>query len=467
MKYLLGADIGTTSLKMTLFTQALEPVKTVTRDYTLTAYGDRVEFPAEQYWEIFQNAYEEVCGTLTPAALTIDTQCETMILTDGDGRPLRDAIVWLDNRAERQAEEIRQHFGEQRVYEVSGQPEITATWPACKLLWVKENEPDIFRQIRRVFLLEDWLIWKLTGEFVTEKTLQSSTTYFDIRREVWWDEMLEYIGISRSVLPRLMNSGEIVGYRNGTAVVTGAIDQIAGAIGAGITQEGIISEMTGTIMALYIPSGSVPAYDPENKIPCHKSYDGNFCLLPWTATAGMALKWFRNAFCEGFSFRELDELAEKTEPGSAGLTFLPYLCGSVMPRYNPDVRGAFYGFTLEHGRAHAVRAVLESVACMLRENLEYLNIRPREIRSMGGGASSPLWCQIKADITGCRIVTLKNSETACLGSAILAGHAIGLFPDIPAAAASVVQTAAVYEPGENDYSDCYKRFCELEDLFLC
>ena len=467
MKYLLGSDIGTTSLKMTLFTQALEPVKTVTRDYTLIASGDRVEFPAEQYWEIFQDAYEEVCGTLTPAALTIDTQCETMILTDGDGRPLRDAIVWLDNRAEQQAEEIRQHFGEQRVYEVSGQPEITATWPACKLLWVKENEPDIFRQIRRVFLLEDWLIWKLTGEFVTEKTLQSSTTYFDIRREVWWDEMLAYIGIDCSALPRLMNSGEIVGYRNGTAVVTGAIDQIAGAIGAGITQEGIISEMTGTIMALYIPSGSVPAYDPENKIPCHKSYDGKFCLLPWTATAGMALKWFRNAFCEGFTFRELDELAEKAEPGSAGLTFLPYLCGSVMPRYNPDVRGAFYGFTLEHGRAHAVRAVLESVACMLRENLEYLNIRPREIRSMGGGASSPLWCQIKADITGCRIVTLKNSETACLGSAILAGHAIGLFPDIPAAAASVVQTAAVYEPGENDYSDCYKRFCELEDLFLC
>ena len=150
MKYLLGADIGTTSLKMTLFTQALEPVKTVTRDYTLIAYGDRVEFPAEQYWEIFQDAYDEVCGTLSPAALTIDTQCETMILTDGDGRPLRDAIVWLDNRAERQAEEIRQHFGEQRVYEVSGQPEITATWPACKLLWVKENEPDIFSKIWKI-----------------------------------------------------------------------------------------------------------------------------------------------------------------------------------------------------------------------------------------------------------------------------------------------------------------------------
>jgi xylulokinase len=467
MKYLLGADIGTTSLKMILFTQELEPVRTVTRDYTLTAFGDCVEFPAERYWELFQDAYDEVCGGVTPAALTIDTQCETMILTDADGKPLRDAIVWLDNRASAQADEIRGHFGERRVYEICGQPEITATWPACKLLWVRQNEPEVFGKIRRVFLLEDWILYKLTGEFVTEKTLQSSTIYFDIRREIWWDEMLEYVGIDGSVLPRLINSGEIVGSRNGTVIVTGAIDQIAGAIGAGITEEGVISEMTGTTMAMVIPAESVPAYDPESKIPCHKYFDNRFCLLPWTATAGMALKWFRNAFCEDYSFRELDQLAEKVEPGSAGLTFLPYLCGSVMPRYNPEARGAFYGFTLEHGRAHAARAVLESVACMLRRTLEYVGMKPKEIRSMGGGALSPLWCQIKADMSGCRIVTLKNSDTACLGSTILAGHAIGLFPDISAAAAKAAQPAQIYEPCGNDYSDCYKRFCELEDKFLC
>ena len=463
MKYLIGADVGTTSLKMVVFDEELNPVRSVTKDYSLNAAGDRVEFPAESYWELFSSAYDEVSDGLTIAALAIDTQCETIIFTDEDGTPLRDAIVWLDNRATAQAGEIQKQFGEKRVYEVTGQPEITATWPACKVLWYKQNEPELFKRTRRIFLLEDWLLWKLTGEFVTEKTLQSSTIYFDIQKEQWWDEMLAFIDIDEAMLPRLCNSGEIIGSYKGAAVVTGAIDQIAGAIGAGVTHSGIVSEMTGTTMVIYVPTDTPPAYDPDSKIPCHKSYDGSYCLLSWTPTAGMALKWFKTNFCNSLSFRELDELASAIEPGSNGLTFLPYLCGSTMPKYNPDARGAFYGLTLEHGLAHAVRAILEAIACMLRSNLEYLGIECDEIRSMGGGASSPLWCQIKADMTGKRIVTLKNNETACLGSAILAGTAIGMFKSVSDAAEKAAAIAETYEPGGADYTECYKRFCELED----
>ena len=463
MKYLLGADVGTTSLKMAVFNENLEPVRSATRDYTLIAAGDRVEFPAENYWELFCDAFKEVSEGIEISALSIDTQCETIIFTDEEGAPLCNAIVWLDNRAAKQAEEIAKAFGEKRVYEITGQPEITATWPACKVMWLKENEPEIFGRTRRIFLLEDWLIWKLTGKFVTEKTLQSSTIYFDIHTEKWWDEMLDYIGIDRSVLPELRNSGETVGYYNGTAVVTGAMDQIAGAIGAGVTEKGIISEMTGTTMVIYVPTDAAPPYVADSKIPCHKCYDGGYCLLSWTPTAGMALKWFKTQFCESLSFKELDEIAAAVAPGSEGLTFLPYLCGSTMPKYNPDARGAFLGLTLEHTRGHAVRAILEAIACMLRRNLEYLGADCNEIRSMGGGAASPLWCRIKADITGKRIVTLKNNETACLGSAILAGKGIGLFRSVSETAKKAVAAAKTYEPGNEDYSQCYKRFCELED----
>lgn len=462
MKYLLGIDVGTTSLKAALFDENALCVKSITKDYTLEAKGDRVEIEAEVYVKLAKEAVEEMSKDFKIYALAIDTQCETMILTDENGNPLRKAIVWLDNRAVKEAEKIKEHFGEKRVYEVTGQPEITATWPASKLLWVKENEPDIFSKIKKVFLLEDYLLYKLTGEFVTEPTLQSSTIYFNIKEKTWWEEMLEFIGLDKCVLPKLKPCATIVGEYSGIKVVTGAIDQVAGAIGAGVVKKGIISEMTGTTMVIFVPSESIPAYDPQSKIPCHINYDGKYCLLAWTPTAGIALKWFKNNFCENFSFKELDMLAEKTQPGASGLTFLPYLCGSTMPKYNPEARGVFYGITMEHTRGHFVRSVLESVACMLKESLDYINADCEEIRTMGGGATSPLWCKIKADMTGKTLVTLENQETACLGSAILAGSATGVFESIESAASIAVRKNKVYTPSGDDYTDCYRHYHELD-----
>lgn len=462
MKYLLGIDVGTTSLKAALFDENAFCVKSVTKDYTLETKGDMVELEADVYVKLAKEVIDEISQDFTIYALSIDTQCETMILTDECGKPLRKAIVWLDNRAVKEAKKIKERFGEKCVYEVTGQPEITATWPASKLLWVKENEPDIFLKIRKVFLLEDYLLYKLTGEFVTEPTLQSSTIYFKIKENIWWDEMLEFIGLDKSALPEVKPCGTIIGEYEGIKVVTGAIDQIAGAIGAGVVKKGIISEMTGTTMVIFVPSDNVPAYDPGSKIPCHINYDGKYCLLAWTPTAGIALKWFKNNFCENFSFKELDELAEKIQPGSSGLTFLPYLCGATMPEYNPDAKGVFYGLTMEHTRGHFVRSILESVACMLKESLDYINAGCEEIRTMGGGASSPLWCKIKADMTGKRLVTLENQETACLGGAILAGTATGVFESIEAAVDIAVRKNKVYTPGGDDYTDCYSRYCELD-----
>ncbi len=463
MKYLLGVDVGTTSLKAVVFDENATPVKSITKDYTLISKGETVEFPAEDYWKIFKEALDEARVDFKIEALAIDTQCETMILTDGEGKPLTNAIVWLDNRAAAQAEKISEHFGEKRVYEITGQPEITATWPACKFLWLKENKPELWKNTKKVFLLEDYLLYKLTGRFVTEKTLQSSTIYFDIHNFSWWQEMLDFIGLDKECLPEVLDSAALVGEYEGIKVVTGAIDQIAGAIGAGIVEKGVISEMTGTTMVIFVPSENVPEYNPESKVPCHINFDGKYCLLSWTPTAGIALKWFKNNLCENLSFKELDEIAEKVEPGSNGLTFLPYLCGSTMPKYNPNAKGAFYGLTMEHTRGHFVRSILEAVSCMLKSNLDYLGLECSEIRSMGGGAQSPLWCQIKADMCGKKIVTLKNEETACLGSAILAGVCAGVFKSVEDACKMAVSLNKTYTPGDADYSECYRRFCELED----
>ena len=459
----MGIDIGTTSVKTAVFNETLEEKITLTADYTLDSHGDIVEFDSESYWTIVKGEIEKVKREMGIDALAVDTQCETLILTDADGNPVRPAIVWLDNRAVEEAEIIEKHFGHKKVYEVTGQPEITATWPACKLLWVKRNEPEVWAKTKKVFLLEDWILFKLTGRFISEKTLQSSTIYFDIHKAEWWQEMLDFIGVDKSMLPELYSSAKEVGEYEGIRVVTGAIDQIAGAIGAGVVKKGIVSEMTGTTMVIFMPSDTVPAYDEKSIVPCHYNFDDKYCLLSWTPTAGMALKWFKNALCENFSFRELDSLAESVPAGSDGVTFLPYLCGSTMPKYNPAARGSFTGLTTEHHRGHFVRSVMESVTCMLKANLDYLGLDVEEIRAMGGGANSPLWCQMKADMTGKKLVTLKNKETACLGSAILAGVGVGAFESVEKAA-EMIQLSRVYESCGTDYTECFERYQSYDKI---
>lgn len=460
---LLGIDIGTTSVKVAVFDETLKCLYCSTADYTLDTHGEIVEFDAESYWSIVKSEIEKARAVCNIDALAVDTQCETLVLTDKEGTPLCPAIVWLDNRADEEANIIAAHFGHKRVYEVTGQPEITATWPACKLLWVKRNSPDLWKKTEKVFLLEDWILYKLTGKFITEKTIQSSTIYFDIHQGQWWREMLDFIGISEEKLPTLHSSAELVGDYEGIKVVTGAIDQIAGAIGAGVVSKGTVSVMTGTTMVIFMPSDTVPEYDEKSIVPCHYNYDGKYCLLSWTPTAGMALKWFRNALCENFSFAELDGLAAEVSAGSDGLVFLPYLCGSTMPKYNPDARGSFTGLTTEHTRGHFVRSVMESVACMLRANLEYLGLEVEEIRAMGGGANSPLWCQMMADMTKKRLVTLQNKETACLGTAILAGVGIGVFDSVKKAAERIELDRAYEEKG-TDYTECYEKYKYYDHL---
>ncbi len=459
----MGIDIGTTSVKTAVFNETLEEKIKLSADYTLDSHGDIVEFDSESYWTIVKGEIEKVKREMGVDALAVDTQCETLILTDDDGNPVRPAIVWLDNRAVEEAEMITEHFGHKKVYEVTGQPEITATWPACKLLWVKRHEPEVWAKTKKVFLLEDWILYKLTGRFISEKTLQSSTIYFDIHKAAWWSEMLDFIGVDKCMLPELYSSACLVGEYEGIKVVTGAIDQIAGAIGAGVVKKGIVSEMTGTTMVIFMPSDNVPEYDEKSIVPCHYNFDDKYCLLSWTPTAGMALKWFKNALCENFAFSELDVLAESVPAGSDGVTFLPYLCGSTMPKYNPAARGSFTGLTTEHHRGHFVRAVMEAVSCMLRSNLDYLGLDVDEIRAMGGGANSPLWCQMKADMTGKRLVTLKNKETACLGSAILAGVGIGAFESVEAAA-EMIKLDRVYESEGTDYSECYERYVAYDKI---
>ncbi len=465
----LGIDIGTTSLKAAVFDKFGKRLALRVVDYTLTVSetSGYIEFDADKYIHMCKTVIDELCRECSGIdAISVDTQGESLILADELGRALAPCVVWLDNRATAEADEIKQAFGNKRVYDVTGQPEITATWPASKLLWFKKNKPDVFLNTKKIFLLEDWILYGLTGEFVTEPTIQSSTIYYDIVNHTWWDEMLDFIGISSDKLPRLAKTAECIGYYNGIPVVTGMLDQIAGTIGTGVVTKDTISEMTGTIMAICAISDKIPEYDKASIIPCHvHALPNKYCRILWSSTAGMALKWFKNQFAENYDFNELDALAESISPGCDGLTVLPHFCGSAMPKYNPEARAVFFGVTLSHTRAHFTRAIMESIAFILREDLEYIGTEEiREIRITGGGAKSPLWASIKADVTSKVLKTVCEAETACLGTALCAAVGVGVFPDIESAAKAAVYTDKEYKPTQDDYTEAYQRYLKLDNL---
>ncbi len=467
-KKYLGIDIGTTSLKAAVFDKSGNRLALRSVDYTLDTDSQTgfIEFPAMRYVEMCK----EVIGDLTKEcgkidALSIDTQGETMIFADENGTPLYPAIVWLDNRADIEAKEIEEHFGRKKVYEITGQSEVAAAWPASKILWIKKNLPDVLNKTKKIFLLEDWILYNLTGEFVTEPTIQSSSLYLDIAKNTWWDEMLEFLGIDPSILPKIVKTAELIGKYKEINVVSGMLDQIAGTLGAGITDETKISEMTGTIMAICVMTDSIPPYDENSIVPCHAhAVDGKYCRILCSSTAGMALKWFKNNLSENFSFKELDMLAKDIAPGSDGLTMLPYFCGAYTPKYNPHAKAVFAGVELSHTRGHFARSIMEAIAFNLKQNLECAcSDKVKEIRITGGGASSPLWAGIKADVTGKTLKTLLEPETACLGSALAAAVGIGDFSDILSAANSVVKTDKCYCPSGADYSVAFERYCALDN----
>lgn len=496
MGYLLGIDAGTTGLKAVLFDEGGDEIAIGRAEYSLyMPEADMAELDAEEYWNACKRAVSEILSTskIDPKkirAVAVSSQGETLIPVNREGRPLRRAIVWLDNRSKDESEIIRKQFGADTIFKVTGQPEVVPTWPATKILWLKRNEPRVFDKVYKYLLVEDFIVFKLTGIFVTEYSLVSSTLMFDISKEDWWEEMLNFIGINSGQLPKLMSSGEVVGnvterasretgLSSSTIVSTGALDQAAGAVGAGNIKPGIITETTGTVLAL-LATIENPICDPKRRIPCHHhAVPKKFFLIPWCPTAGIVLKWFRDEFgqyemeaAEKMKVDAYDLLtleASKVAAGSDGLLMLPYFMGAGPPEFDPHARGILFGLTLKHTKAHVVRAILESIAFMIRKNVELfeeLGIPVKEIRSMGGASRSPLWNQIKADVTSKPIITLQTEEAASLGAAILAGVAYGAFKSIEEGCKTMVKLKRKYETrleDKNVYEKLYKVYCNLYD----
>lgn len=489
---LLGVDLGTSAVKGSIHRMDGSVLAHASVEYELLSPGPaRVEVAATTYWTAFCTVVHSLLQSSGVdfrhvVSVGISAQGETLLMVDSNGQPLRDAIVWLDNRASEEATELDNRFGREAIYQATGQPGMLPTWPAAKILWLSRHEPELFSRVHKFLLLEDYLIARLTGEYVCEGSLVTSTCYWDFRKKQWWPEMLNAIGISGSQLPSLVEPGtaigrilpgvaEELGLSNTTMVCTGALDQACGAIGVGNVRPGILSENTGTAVALCATLDG-PRLDPLLRMPCHYHGIPDTYMFHTFTSGGLILRWYRDTFygaekaaanVAGLdTFGIIEQEAASVPAGSDGLVVLPHLQGAMAPDADPCARGAVVGLTLLHGRGHVARAILESVAFVIRRNvevLEELGVGVHSIRASGGGAKSRLWKQIEADVTKCPVVTTEQLDAATLGSSILAGVGVGLYSGTVEAAEAMVRPADSFEPDEGNfarYDDSYAKYCE-------
>lgn len=497
-EYILGVDYGTTAVKTAIFDLQGNTIASVIKEYQLiTPAPLEVEINIETIWKAFRDGVKESLSksNLQPEAikaLGISAQGETLIPIGKDGKALRNAIVWLDNRAEKEATVLDNRFNEES-YRITGQVKIVPTWPAAKILWLKKHEPELFKKVYKYLLIEDYFISKLSGVYVSEGSLLCSTCYWNITTKKWWTEMLNAIGINSDQLPEIKEPGEKVsnilppvakelGLSPDTIVSTGALDQACGTIAVGNIKPGVFTENIGGALAICATLEKA-VFDKKRKLPIHYHALPNTYMVHTFTTGGMALRWFRDNFCQ-----EEMRIADQTKTsaydiissevnqipaGCEGLIMLPHLQGAMAPEANPKAKGVYFGFTLRHQKPHFARAIMEAIGCIVKRNIEALEdmkINVNEIRAYGGGSRSTVWNQIVADLTKRPVITTKHDEdAACLGAAMLAGVATGMFENIEDATKRMIQIKGRTEPNRNNfktYDVVYAKYVKLYDSLV-
>ena len=494
MSFILTFDVGTTSVKTRLFDEKFRVLGSHSAEYQLLVQaGGIVEMAPESYWSALCTGSRAVVAACPEArtridVITITTQGETLIPVDGGGKPLCNAIVWLDSRSSAEAAFLRQAFGPDIYYPATGLGQVDEAAPISKILHIKNNRPDVYAKTFKFLLLEDYLLFRLSGTMVTEKSLLSSSGYFDIGKDALYTDILDYAEISAGLFPEIMECARAIGsihteaarelgINTGVMLVTGVMDQIAGAVGAGNFRKGIVTETTGTALVMGATTTNPDFSHPARPIIYRHAAAGSFLVLSLSNTAGIILKWFKDEFCaleaERFGdavYAELDRLAAEIPAASDGLLVFPHFSGMLTPVADPETRGVFCGVSLNTRKGHFVRAIMESVAYMLRDNIEIftqMGIDVQQIRSLGGGSRSGIWSQIKADVLGREILTHQDTESASIGAAMLGALGAGWYPNLEAMGAPNPRRSLFLPNGDNTaaYDIAYSKYCNMHRYY--
>jgi xylulokinase len=467
MSYYLGIDSSTTATKALLM-----DAEGQLRGVASTEYGYETPRPmwTEQdpglWWEATAVSIRRVLAESQVDAdsvrgVGLTGQMHGLVLLDSAGEVLRPAILWNDQRTGAECDEIRERLGKDRLIQITGNDALTG-FTAPKILWVRNHEPDIYTRVRHILLPKDYVRFKLTGDYASDRAGGAGTLLFDVRQRDWSPVVLETLEIDPAWLPPTFEgtavtgrispqAAEVTGLRPGTPVVGGGGDQAAGAVGTGAVVEGIVSLSLGTSGVVFAASDR-PIIEPEGRLHafCH-AVPGKWHLMGVMLSAAGSLRWYRDALAPGVGFDTLVQPASNVKPGSDGLYFLPYLTGERTPYPDPLARGAFVGLTVRHDQAHLTRAVLEGVAYGLRDSFELMLGAGlpgiSQVRITGGGARSAVWRQILADVLQVELVTVNTTEGAAYGAAVLAATGTGVFPDVPSACAAIIRSTGVTEPG--------------------
>lgn len=467
-RYWLGLDVGTGGSRALL----VDAQGRVTSTFTTSHRDMRMERPlwAEQdpddWWSACQASIRGVLlqagvDGSSVAGVGLTGQMHGLVLLDQKNEVIRPALIWCDQRSQKQVDFVNSKLGTAAVLEDTANPVLTGfTLP--KLLWIRDNEPESFTKIRKILLPKDYPRLRLTGELATDVSDASGTSLFDVVHRKWSTAMAEGLGLDRSILPPAFESSEITGRVTaeaarstglgpGTPVVAGAGDQAASAVGNGIVQPGMVSCTLGTSGVVFAFLQK-PEYDPQGRVHtfCHAIPDA-WHVMGVTQGAGLSLQWFRNRFAPDVAYDDLTAEATLSSPGSDGLFWLPYLMGERTPHLDANARAAWVGLTAKHTRADLTRAVLEGVCYSLNDGLQIisaLGAHPSLVRLSGGGAKSPFWHQLFADIFNQKVVTLATQEGSAYGAALLAMVGTGEYSSAAEACRVVVKEVDVRAPNE-------------------
>ncbi|MGF1484991.1 MAG: xylulokinase [Opitutales bacterium] len=494
-EYLLGMDVGTSSLKAVLMEPDGAVVATATPEYPFqTPRPLWAESDPLDWWQACLSAIREILEkSAVPAreivGIGLSGQMHGLVMLDALGNVLRPCIMWNDQRTAQQCQRLTMKVGSKKVLELTGNP-ILPGFTAPKIVWVNAHEPEVFAQCDKFLLPKDYVRYRLSNEFYTDVSDASGTSLLNVGKRDWEPELLEACGIHLEQLPTVTESveastklsreaAELTGLLEGTPIVAGGGDQAAQAVGCGIVREGLVSCTLGTSGVVFAHSSQYRVEENGRLHAFCSAVPGEWHLMGVMLSAAGSYQWYRDHLAQEEVRRQketgtdayafLDELATQAPAGSEGLLFLPYLSGERTPHPDPNARGVFFGMSLRHSRAHLTRAVLEGVTYGLRDSLELmreLGVRPSKVIASGGGARSPFWRHLLANIFQVDIATVNVTEGAAYGACLLAGVGADVYPSVQEACKRTISESPASTP-EGDaliYEDYYKHYRALYPL---
>lgn len=479
----LAIDLGSTNTKAALYDERMCRLATHSVPLVYLRADGLIEFDANAYWNDLVSLIRSLFSSsgANPrelCSITLTGQAESLLALDASGRPLMNAISWMDERSLAECATLETAFSGADFYGHTGQPAALPTWPATKILWLRKHRPEIFSAAAHYSLLKDYIVYRLTGQLAADCSIATFSFYFDIFERRYWPEMLAFLGIREEQLPPLAEPLETAGtllpevaealaLPRSVTVNRGTLDHFCGMIGTGNVQQGLLSLSIGTVLGLStLAAESAPR---DTGIPMHYGYlPKQYVLLPVAESGGVSLEWFRNAFLPNADFAAIDREAAARQPGD--LLFLPYLVGTNAPEFDRDACGVFFGLRSPHDAFDLALAVMEGVCHLLRKNCDRIracNTPIERIVATGGGAKSAVWCQMQADITGLPVCIPAQQEAALLGAAMVGATSAGLFASLADAAEQSVSIARTYAPQPSAvYERKHRQFLALYDAML-